>query len=241
MQKLDILVIAAHPDDAELGCGGTLCSHVAQGKKVGIIDLTEGELGSNGTVATRYAEAAKASEVLGVTVRKNMRFRDGFFVNDEAHQLALIREIRAFQPDIVLTNAPKDRHPDHAKGAELVKTACFLAGLKKISTQDQDGTEQTAWRPRQLFHFIQSEYLLPDFIVDISGYWEQKMEAVYAYSTQFYNPKHQEQVQTFIATPAFLKMLEGRAADWGLSIGKQYGEGFICSKPIGITDLGEIL
>jgi bacillithiol biosynthesis deacetylase BshB1 len=241
MQKLDILVIAAHPDDAELGCGGTICSHVAQGKKIGIIDLTEGELGSNGTVATRYAEAAKASDILGVTVRKNMRFRDGFFVNDEAHQLAVIQQIRAFQPDIILSNAPKDRHPDHAKGAELVKTACFLAGLKKITTHHENGQAQAAWRPRQLFHFIQSEYLVPDFIVDISAYWEQKMEAVYAYSTQFYNPKNPEQVQTFIATPAFLKMLEGRAADLGQSIGKQYGEGFIRSKPIGITDLSEIL
>jgi bacillithiol biosynthesis deacetylase BshB1 len=235
--KLDILVLAAHPDDAELSCGGTILAHVAQGKKVGVIDYTQGELGSNGTVETRYAEAAKASEILGLSVRENLKFRDGFFQNDELHQLATINAIRKYKPEIVIGNAVADRHPDHAKAANLTKTACFLSGLRKIETFDDNGIAQEAWTPKQLFNFIQSDYIQPDFVVDISAVWEQKLEAIFAYSTQFYNPKNPDAVKTFIATPEFLKMLEGRAADFGQSIRRKYGEGFTKVRQLGVDNL----
>jgi bacillithiol biosynthesis deacetylase BshB1 len=239
--KLDILVLAAHPDDAELSCGGTILAHIAQGKKVGVIDYTQGELGSNGSVEIRYAEAAKASEILGLSVRKNLKFRDGFFQNDEPHQLATIAAIREYQPDIVLANAITDRHPDHAKAANLTRTACFLAGLRKIETFDENGEPQVAWSPKQLFHFIQSDYIQPDFIVDISEFWEQKLEAIFAYSTQFYNPKNPDAVKTFIATPEFLKMLEGRAADMGQAIRTKYGEGFTKVRQLGVKNLFDLV
>jgi bacillithiol biosynthesis deacetylase BshB1 len=238
--KLDILVFAAHPDDAELSCGGTILAHLAQGKKVGIVDYTQGELGSNGTIETRYAESDKASKILGLTVRENLKFRDGFFQNDEEHQLATIRMIRKYQPEIILANAITDRHPDHAKAANLTKTACFLAGLRKIETFDENGNVQTAWNTKQLFHYIQSDYIQPDFVVDISDYWERKLEAIFAYQTQFYNPNAKDSVQTFIASPEFIKMLEGRAADWGQSIRKKYAEGFTKIRQLGVESLFDI-
>jgi bacillithiol biosynthesis deacetylase BshB1 len=238
--KLDILVFAAHPDDAELSCGGTILAHLAQGKKVGIVDYTQGELGSNGTIKTRYAESDKASKILGLTVRENLKFRDGFFQNDEEHQLATIRMIRKYQPEIILANAITDRHPDHAKAANLTKTACFLAGLRKIETFDENGNVQTAWNTKQLFHYIQSDYIQPDFVVDISDYWERKLEAIFAYQTQFYNPNAKDSVQTFIASPEFIKMLEGRAADWGQSIRKKYAEGFTKIRQLGVESLFDI-
>lgn len=238
--KLDILVFAAHPDDAELSCGGTILAHLAQGKKVGIVDYTQGELGSNGTIETRYAESDKASKILGLTVRENLKFRDGFFQNDEEHQLATIRMIRKYQPEIILANAITDRHPDHAKAANLTKTACFLAGLRKIETFDENGNAQTAWNTKQLFHYIQSDYIQPDFVVDISDYWERKLEAIFAYQTQFYNPNAKDSVQTFIASPEFIKMLEGRAADWGQSIRKKYAEGFTKIRQLGVESLFDI-
>lgn len=254
--KLDILVLAAHPDDAELSCGGTILSHVAKGKKVGVIDYTQGELGSNGTVETRYAEAAKASAILGLSVRENLKFRDGFFQNDETHQMAVIKAIRKYQPDIILANAITDRHPDHAKAANLSRTACFLAGLRKIETFDDNFSDnldtkrepQQAWTTKQFFHYIQSDYIQPDFVVDISDFWEQKLAAIFAYNTQFYNPANDslnntstETIKTFIATPQFLKMLEGRAADLGQGIRCNYGEGFTKVRQLGIDNLFDIL
>ncbi|MCS7019321.1 MAG: bacillithiol biosynthesis deacetylase BshB1 [Cytophagales bacterium] len=233
--KLDILAIMAHPDDAELGCGGTLIAHIAQGYKVGIIDLTAGELGTNGTVETRAREAAEAARIMGLAVRENMGFKDGFFANDEAHQRALITQIRRFQPRIVIANAIQDRHPDHARAAQLTEEACFLAGLKKIATVF-DGKPQQAWRPEQVFHMLQSNYVEPDLIVDISDYWEQKMQAILAYQTQFYLPGMNNE-PTFIATPEFLDFLKGRAREMGQAIRKLYGEGFTVSRKIGVRNL----
>jgi bacillithiol biosynthesis deacetylase BshB1 len=233
--KLDILAIMAHPDDAELGCAGTLIAHVAKGYKVGIIDLTAGELGTNGTVEIRAKEAAKAARIMGLAVRENMGFKDGFFANDEAHQRALITQIRRFRPRIVIANAISDRHPDHARAAQLTSTACFLAGLKKIATIFQ-GKAQEAWRPEQIFYILQSNYIEPDLVVDISNYWEQKMQAILAYQTQFYVPGINNE-PTFIATPEFIDFLKGRAREMGQSIRVQYGEGFTVNRKIGVRDL----
>jgi N-acetylglucosamine malate deacetylase 1 len=237
--KLDLLVIAAHPDDAELAGGGTILLHVAQGRKVGVVDLTAGELGTNGTAETRAEEAAEAAKILGLAVRENLGLRDGFFANDQAHQLAVVRAIRRYQPEVVLANAPSDRHPDHGRAAQLVKEACFLAGLKKIETLD-DGELQAPWRPKNIYHMIQSNYLKPDFVVDITDFWEQKMEAIQAYRTQFYLPG-QANEPTFIATPEFLHFLEARAREYGQAIRTRYGEGFICDKQLGVANLFDLL
>lgn len=239
--KLDILVIAAHPDDAELSCSGTIFASIAQGKKVGVIDLTQGELGTRGTAETRREEAANAAKVMQLSVRENLGMRDGFFQNDEAHQLEVIKAIRQYQPEIVLTNAIRDRHPDHAKAADLVRTACFLAGLKRIET-NHTGENQEAWRPKNVYHFIQSDYIEPDFVVDISPYWEQKVQAIKAYKTQFHvSEESKKGEQTFISTPEFMNFLEGRAREYGQSIRVKYGEGFTTEKQIGVVSLFHII
>jgi bacillithiol biosynthesis deacetylase BshB1 len=233
--KLDILVLAAHPDDAELGCGGTIAKQVALGRKVGVVDLTRGEMGTRGTIDTRAQEAKESASILGLSVRANLGFKDGFFVNDEAHQLAVIRLIRKFQPDIVLANAIYDRHPDHGKGSELAFSACFYSGLAKIETKDE-GKVQAAWRPKHLYHFIQSQLIQPDFVVDVSDFWETKMNAVRAFKTQFYDPSSDEP-ETFISNPGFMKLLESRGQEFGYSIGAKYGEGFTVRKVIGVDDI----
>lgn len=239
--KLDILVIAAHPDDAELSCSGTIFASIAQGKKVGVIDLTQGELGTRGTAETRKEEAENAAKVMKLAVRENLGLRDGFFQNDEIHQLEVIKAIRQYQPEIVLANAIRDRHPDHAKAADLVRTACFLAGLKRIETV-RNGENQEAWRPKNIYHFIQSDYIEPDFVVDISPYWEQKVEAIRAYKTQFHvSEESKKGEQTFISTPEFMNFLEGRAREYGQSIRVKYGEGFTTEKQIGIQSLFDIV
>ncbi len=241
--KLDILVIMAHPDDAELCCSGTIIRHVAQGKKVGIVDLTAGELGTRGTAQTRAEEAAISSQILGLSARENLGFRDGFFRNDETHQLEILKRIRKYQPEIILTNAPQDRHPDHGRGAELVVSATFLAGLIKIETQFE-GKLQEPHRPKHLFHAIQSNYLEPDFVVDISDYRPQKVQAILAYKTQFFNPENptdQQGNQTFISTPDFFHFLEGRDREFGQAIRVAYGEGFIKNRQIGVRDLFDII
>ncbi len=225
--KLDILVLAAHPDDAELGAGGTIAKHVSLGYKVGVVDFTRGELGTRGTVKTRDAEAAASSQILGLSVRENLNFKDGFYQNDEAHQLEVARIIRKYQPSIVLANAVSDRHPDHAKGAALSFTACF------------QGSEQKPWRPDALYHFIQSQFIEPDFIVDISDFWDTKMNAVRAFKTQFYDPSSAEP-ETFISNPSFMKMLESRAQEFGHTIGAKYGEGFTVRRILGVDDLYKI-
>ncbi|WP_027003762.1 bacillithiol biosynthesis deacetylase BshB1 [Hugenholtzia roseola] len=237
--KLDILAIAAHPDDAELSCGGTLAAAVAEGKKVGILDLTRGELGSRGSADLRQKEAVAAAQILGLSMRQNAGFSDGFFKNNNRHKLAIIQYLRRYQPTIVLANAPSDRHPDHGRAAQLVREACFLSGLAKIETRFE-GEIQTAFRPKQLFHYIQSDYLTPDFILDISHTWATKMEAIKAFSSQFHNPDYQgdgSDNQTFISSPRFLYFLEARARELGQAIEADYGEGFIKSKALGVKTL----
>jgi N-acetylglucosamine malate deacetylase 1 len=237
--KLDILVLAAHPDDTELGCGGTVAKHVALGHKVGIVDFTRGELGTRGTVETRDQEASDSADILGVSVRMNLGLKDGFFQNSREDQLAVIHAIRKYQPDIVLANAVYDRHPDHGKGADLAYHSCFLSGLIKIETKDENGQPQSAWRPSALYHYIQSEFIKPDFVIDITQYWDIKMKAVHAFKTQFHNPNSKEP-ETYISSPAFLRMLEARATELGHSIGVKYGEGFTVRKTIGVQNLKDI-
>lgn len=223
--KLDILVIAAHPDDAELGCGGTIVKHTALGMKVGILDLTRGELGTRGTAQTRDEEARTASKIMGISIRENLHLADGFFQNDKESQLVIIRKIRQYQPDIILANATSDRHPDHGKAAELAYDSAFLAGLTKIETIDSDGQSQSAWRPKHVYHYIQSAFIQPDFIIDVTNEWDKKMEAIKAYRSQFFDPNSSEP-QTFISRPEFLNFLDARAIELGNIAGVKYAEGF---------------
>ena len=239
MLKLDILAFGAHPDDVELGCAGTLLGAIAEGKKVGVIDLTKGELGTRGSISQRLSEAQLASEVMGLTIRENLEMADGFFINNKEHQLIIIETIRRFQPSIIFCNAPEDRHPDHGRAASLVAEAAFLAGLKKIQTI-HNGVAQEAWRPTQVFHYIQSRNLTPNFVVDISKHIEKKMEAILAHSSQFYDPKSNEP-DTFISSAAFLEFVKGRAKELGQQIGVQYAEGFITQKILGINSLDAII
>lgn len=236
--KLDILVLSSHPDDAELGCGGTIIKHVLAGKKVGIADLTAGELGTRGTAESRAVEASEAARIMGVATRVNVGLPDGFFRNTKEAQLEVVKVIRRFQPEIVLANAVSDRHPDHGRGAKLAFDSCFLAGLKKVETMDA-GVAQTPWRPRVLYHYIQSEFIIPDFVVDISSNWDRKMEAIRAFKSQFYDPSSKEP-ETYISKPGFLKMLEARAVEMGHAVGFQYGEGFTKSRWIGVDSLFDL-
>ena len=218
--KLDILVFGAHPDDVELGCGGTVIKEVKAGKSVGIIDLTRGELGTRGTAETRTAETKLATEIMGVAIRENMNFKDGFFKDDEGHKLALIEKIRKYQPEIVITNAVSDRHPDHGRGSEITVDACFLSGLEKIETS------QKVWRPRAIYHYIQFNNLTPDVVVDISEEMGEKLNAVKAYSTQFFNPESNES-ETIISSMGFLDSVTYRAKDLGRQANCEYAEGFL--------------
>jgi bacillithiol biosynthesis deacetylase BshB1 len=237
--KLDILVLASHPDDAELCCGGTIASHIRKGYKVGIVDFTAGELGTRGSASERIKEAEKASGILGLSARENLGLSDGFFSQTKEECLAVITAIRKFRPEIILANAPQDRHPDHGRGASLASRANFLSGLQKIDTWLGD-TRQEVWRARQLFHYIQDRYLVPDFITDITNVWEVKLQAINAYSSQFYNPARDEPM-TYISTPDFLGFIESRAAEMGHAIGVRYGEGFIKERQMGIADIMSIL
>jgi N-acetylglucosamine malate deacetylase 1 len=236
--KLDILVFAAHPDDAELGCGGTIAKHVSLGYKVGVVDLTRGELGTRGTVQTRDQEAKDSAKILGLSARGNLNFRDGFLKNDEEHQLKLIQAIRKYQPEIVLANAVHDRHPDHGRGADLAFDSCFLSGLAKIVTQEE-GKAQQAWRPKHLYNYIQSQLIVPDFVVDVSSHWQIKMDSIKAFKTQFFDPSSSEP-ETFISKPSFLTFLEARAKELGQSIGVGYAEGFTTTSKIGVEDLFQL-
>lgn len=240
MQKLDILAIAVHPDDIELGCAGTLIKHANKGQKVGIVDLTEGELGTRGTPELRLQEAQNAAEVMGITVRENAGMADGFFRNDEEHQLKLITYIRKYQPDIVIANAPTDRHPDHGRASRLIADACFLAGLRKIETKNENGTAQEAWRPSRVYHMIQDRYIEPTFIVDVTDTMDTKMEAVKCYKSQFHDPNSDEPV-TYIATEGFLNGIKYRSSMFGKRIGTMYGEGFISEITPGLDDLSSLL
>ena len=236
--KLDILAFGAHPDDVELGCGGTIAKEISLGKKVGIIDLTRGELGTRGSVEIRNQEAAAAAKILGVSVRENLDMRDGFFVNDEAHQLKIIKMIRKYQPEIVICNAIDDRHIDHGKGSQLVSDACFLSGLIKKETKI-DGIKQEAWRPKLVYHYIQWKNITPDFVIDITGFNEKRVEAVLAYNSQFYNPNSNEP-ETPIASKNFLESLNYRAQDLGRLIGTDYAEGFTVERYLAVNSLSDL-
>lgn len=237
--KLDILAFGAHPDDVELGCGGTLAKEISLGKKVGIIDLTRGELGTRGSVETRNKESQAASKIIGVSVRENLDFRDGFFVNDELHQMEIIKFIRKYKPEIILCNAQDDRHIDHPKAANLVSDSCFLSGLSKIKTELND-VSQNEWRPKNVYHYIQWKNSSPDFLVDISGFIDVKLDAIKAYSSQFYNPNSVEP-ETLISKKNFLNDVINRSADLGRLIGVDNAEGFTSRKLIGVKRLDSLI
>ncbi len=235
--KLDILVFAAHPDDAELSCSGTIAKYKAEGRKVGVIDLTRGELGTRGTAEIRDEEAATAAKILNLDVRENLCMKDGFFRNDEVHQLQIIQKIRQYQPEIILANALYDRHPDHGKAGQLINEAVFLSGLPKIKTE-LNQLSQDAWRPRLLLQFIQDAYIQPDIIIDITEHWETKMASIQAFGSQFFSPNYNsEEQQTYISTPEFVYIIEGRARELGKHIGARYAEGFTSKKLLGVNDL----
>lgn len=237
--KLDILAFGVHPDDVELSCGGVLLVEKKNGKKTGIVDLTQGELGTRGTAETRKTEAADAAKILGVDVRENLNMADGFLQNDPAHQLRIIEAIRKYRPEIIICNAPEDRHPDHGKSAKLISDASFLAGLVKIETLDK-GTVQQPWRPKYVLHYIQDRYLKPNFVIDISDVFETKIEAVKAYATQFHNPDLKGP-QTYISTPDFLDSIIYRSKMMGKMIGVKYAEGFISDKMIGFSSFDALI
>lgn len=240
--KLDVLAIGVHPDDVELGCSGTILNEIRQGKKVGIIDLTQGELGTRGTAESRAREAAAAASILGVSVRENLQMRDGFFKNDEEHQLQLIRIIRRYQPEIVLANILDDRHPDHGRAGHLIADSCFLSGLAKIHTTDEDGQEQQKWRPKYVLHYLQDWYHEPDLIIDITDVFDTRMQSIEAYSTQFYNgDAGDDGPQTYISTPDFRESVVARARMLGKRIGVKYAEGYITEKKIGIRQLDALV
>lgn len=238
--KLDILAIGSHPDDVELGCSGTLIKEVKNGKKAGIIDLTRGEMGTRGTIETRFEEAANAAKIMGLSVRENLKMRDGFFKNDEEHQLQVVKMLRKYKPEIVIGNILEDRHPDHGRGGWLVYDACFLSGLSQVKTSGEDGREQEKWRPKMLLHYIQDRFYEPDFIVDVSDVWEQRMESVKAYKTQFFSGDNGGP-QTYISSPDFMEALTSRARLLGKRIGVKYGEGFLSKKDIGLQSLDALV
>jgi N-acetylglucosamine malate deacetylase 1 len=240
--KVDILAIGVHPDDVELGCSGTIINEIKNGKTVAIVDLTQGELGTRGDVTSRYAEAANAAAIMGVALRENLKMRDGFFSNDEAHQRLLISAIRMYQPDIILANALDDRHPDHGKAGKLIADASFLAGLVKIETRDLEGKVQLRWRPKYLLHYIQDRLHEPDLILDISSVFDQRMKAIEAYSTQFYTSETAaEGPKTYISTPDFRESVVARARMMGKRIGVRYGEGFTTQKTPGLRSLDALI
>lgn len=234
-EKLDILAFGAHPDDVELACCGTLMKMVEMGKRVGVVDLTRGELGTRGTVETRAAETAEATRIMGIKVRENLGLSDGYLENDQMHRREIIRVLRRFKPDVVIANAPRDRHPDHGKASDLVRDSAFLSGLNKVETF-MDERQQVAWRPKRVIYYIQDKWLRPSFIVDVTNQWERKLEAIRAYKTQFFNPDSKEP-ETYISTVTFMEFLEARAREMGHFIGAKYGEGFITRVPLRVDDL----
>jgi len=237
--KLDILAIGAHPDDVELGCGATVAKAVAEGKRVGILDLTRGELGTRGSAEIRDKEADTSAKILGITVRENLAFADGFFVNDKRHQLEVIKIIRKYQPKIVLCNAVEDRHIDHPKGSQLVSEACFLSGLVKVKTQ-LDGISQKSWRPKHVYHYIQWQNLEPDFVVDVGEFIKTKLTSVKAYSSQFYDPNNNEPVSP-ITSKNFLDSITYRAQDLGRLIGADYAEGFTVERFVAVKSFDDLI
>jgi len=237
--KLDILAFGAHPDDIELGCGATIAKEVSLGKKVGVVDLTRGELGTRGSGELRIIEANNAAKIMGISVRENLGFADGFFTNDKEHQLEIIKMIRKYKPEIVLCNAIDDRHIDHGKGSKLVSDACFLSGLIKIETAI-DGKQQEKWRPKQVYHYIQWKNITPDFVVDVTGFIDKKMDAVLAYSSQFYDPKSNEPASP-ITSKSFIESINYRAQDLGRLIGVEYAEGFTSERYVAVENLSKLI
>ena len=237
--KLDILAFGAHPDDIELGCGATIAKEVSLGKKVGIVDLTRGELGTRGSAELRMIEASNAAKILGVSVRENVGFADGFFTNDKKHQLEIIKMIRKYQPDIVLCNAIDDRHIDHGKGSKLVSDACFLSGLVKIETE-LEGKQQEKWRPKHVYHYIQWKNIAPDFVIDVTGFIHKKQAAVLAYSSQFYDPNSKEP-ESPITSKTFIESINYRARDLGRLIGVEYAEGFTSERYVAAENLSKLI
>src|ERR1700743_462092 len=235
--KLDILAVAVHPDDVELGCAGTLLMEKRNGKRIGVVDLTRGEVGTRGTAEVRGGEAARSAGVRGLDVRENLGMADGFFRNDEEHQRMLIRAIRKYQPEIVLANSLEDRHPDHGRAGHLISDACFLSGLRKVETFDEGGEPQEQWRPKYIFHYIQDRYFEPSFVYDISPVFEAKLESIRAYSSQFHSTAYKaDEPQTYISSPEFLQAIIGRHQMFGKMIGVPFAEGFVTEKMIGIRD-----
>lgn len=237
--KVDVLAIGAHPDDVELGCGGTIAKLISEGKKVAILDLTQGELGTRGTNETRAIEAKNAAEILGISARENLKMKDGFLINSEEYQLRIIKAIRTYQPEIVFCNAVDDRHPDHAKASKLASDACFLSGLIKIETEES-GKKQEKWRPKQVFHYIQWKNLEPDFVIDISGFLDKKIESCLAYKTQFYDPTSTEPT-TPISSKSFLDSITYRAQDLGRLAGVEHAEGFTTEKTLALKNFDGII
>ena len=238
--KLDILVLPVHPDDAELGCSGVILKEIAAGRKVRIADLTRGELGTRGSAEIRAEEAASAAKILGIGVRENLGLPDGFFQNTAEYQLKVIAAIRKYQPEIVITNAYHDRHPDHGRANELVEASCFLSGLRKIETLTE-GELQAVWRPKQVLHFIQDNYIKPDIIVDVTAHWDTKIKSILAYGSQFFNPDWENEPQTYISSPEFINGIEGRAREFGKSIGVKFAEGFTSRKILGVKSLFDLV
>ena len=238
--KLDILAVGAHPDDVELSCGATLAKEIANGKKIGILDLTRGELGTRGSAEIREKEAAQAAKILGVSVRENLGLADGFFRNDRESQLNIIKIVRKYRPEIVICNAVSDRHIDHGRGSTLTSEACFLSGLTKIKTQSDDGVDQELWRPKNVYHYIQWHNLKPDFIVDVTGFMDKKKDAVMAYTSQFYDEK-QEKWQTPISSLNFKESIGYRARDLGRLIGTEYGEGFTTERHPAVNSIFDLI
>jgi bacillithiol biosynthesis deacetylase BshB1 len=240
MLKLDILVLSVHPDDAELGCAGTILKHNALGKKTGIVDLTRGELGTRGSAEIRDQEAAESGRILGLSVRENIGIPDGFFENTKEYQLKIIEVIRKYQPEILITNACHDRHPDHGRANKLVEDSAFLAGLRKIESYF-NGELQTAWRPKQVLHFIQDNYIRPDILVDVTDFWDKKVESIQAFGSQFFNPDWAaDEPQTYISSPDFIQIVEARAREFGKSINVKYAEGFTSRKILGVDSLFDL-
>lgn len=240
--KLDILAIAAHPDDAELGAGGTVIKSIEEGKAVGILDLTRGELGTRGTAQTRKEEAEASRRILGVAVRENVELPDGFLENCRDFQMRILPFIRKYRPEIVLANAVTDRHPDHAKGSKLISDSCFLSGLRALETRDENGNAQEAWRPKAVYHFVQDHYIKPDFVVDVSAQWDKKIEAIRAFKTQFFSGKRDaDQPQTPISTPEFMHFLNARGREYGRMMGVAFAEGFTAERTVGVDSLFDLL
>ena len=238
--KLDILAIGIHPDDVELSCSGTLLSHIAMGNKVGILDMTHGELGTRGTPALRLQEAAEAAKIMGASIRETLDLKDGLFSNTTENKLKIIQVIRKYQPEIVLANAIEDRHPDHGRAAKMTSEACFLSGLLKIPTTDKEGIAQQHWRPKAVYHYIQDYTLQPNFVVDITGFIDRKMECIMAFKSQFYNPDSNELI-TPIATKDFLESVKAKNRVHGRFIGVEFGEGFNLPRPVGVNNLFHLI